>query len=82
LNSGTEGVEQGDYRSADGDPASGATNGRRWAAEDVFHCVPLPLRVLVRKTDVVEWNIRRSPMANRDAFAARCGQRGDIPAAV
>ena len=35
------GAEQGDHRSADGDPASGATNGRRWAAEDVFDCVPL-----------------------------------------
>src|SRR6185503_11133896 len=42
------GAEQGDYRSADGDPASGATNGRRWAAEDVFHCVPLSFCVLVR----------------------------------
>src|SRR6478672_13134247 len=42
------GAEQGDYRSADGDPASGATNGRRWTAEDEFHCVPVSFCVLVR----------------------------------
>ena len=39
---------QAEYRSADGDPESGETNGRRWAAEDVFHCVPLSFCVLVR----------------------------------